>query len=341
MNVTREIIRRCKCDAWVVALAFGLITPAHHAAWADPVLFVGDTSQDAIRAFDTSSGTAAAGFTDISLPFVTGLAIGPGGNLFAVGDQGAGPHVFRYDATSGAALGTYVTYQTGAPGGHDVFGPQGIGFSPAGDLYVADVTPSNIHVYGSMDDSLAILNHVDLVQPRDVAFDLAGNMYTISSALVLRADAGTIPSGVDPVYTLFAPLTGGLIDPSRITVGPDGKLYVLDITSSGGPVIRRYTTAGVSEGDFVSYAAEPFAPADLEFGPDGKLYVAGQDLNLATGQVLRYLADGTPDGGFATGLPNPSFIAFAAVPEVGSAALLAVVAPLAWLARLACRTGRN
>jgi hypothetical protein len=220
-------------------------------------------------------------------------------------------------------------YQTGMLNGHDVLGPQGMAFHPGGNLYIADVTQSHVHVYGSVDDSLDILTSMDLTQPRDVAFDAAGNMYTVSgSAQVLRAD-----SGMAPVYSLFPPTTGGLTDPSRITVGPDGKLYVLDLTTSTGPAIRRYTFNTMTsmwepDGDFVSYASVLFDPADLEFGPDGKLYVAGIDLNAGVGQVLRYLPDGTPDGIYLSGLQSPSFMTFSAIPEVSSAVLVAAAGGL-------------
>jgi hypothetical protein len=289
---------------------------------ADAILFISDNSSGVIQAFDFSTATPA--YSDISLSLVTGIAIGPGGDLFAAGDLGGGPHVFRYDENTGAAVGgPYVTYQSGVPDDHDVFGPQGMAFHPGGNLYVADVTQSNVHVYGSMDDSLDILTSMDLTQPRDVAFDAAGNMYTVSgTAQVLRADGGTAP-----VYSLFPPTTGGLIDPSRITVGPDGKLYVLDLTTSTGPAIRRYAYNSMSsmwdaDGDFVSYASVLFDPADLEFGPDGKLYVAGLDLNMGVGQVLRYLPDGTPDGIYLSGLQSPAFMTFSPIPEVSSAVLV-------------------
>ena len=44
-------------------------------------------------------------------------------------------------------------------------------------------------------------------------------------------------------------------------------------------------------------------PQGLQFGPDGKLYVT----SYGTGQVLRFLADGTPDGVFVS-LPSSPYL---------------------------------
>jgi hypothetical protein len=111
-----------------------------------------------------------------------------------------------------------------------------------------------------------------------------------------------------------------------LTFGPDGNLYVLDASGSGGPAVRRYTAAGADDGNIISYATVDFQPNDIAFGPDGKLYVSGIDLDFAVGQVRRYLADGTDDGMLVSSGPNyPTFLAFSNnVPEPASITLLAM-----------------
>ncbi len=170
-------------------------------------------------------------------------------------------------------------------------------------------------------------------QPTDVAFDASGNLYVVNPGM---ADVLVSIGGTQPLAEFFGPLTGGLTIPSALTFGPDGKLYVLDSSNSGGPAIRRYTASGANDGTFVSYATSLFQPNDIAFGPDGKLYVSGVDLGFSTGQVLRYLANGTADGMLVSSGPSyPTFMTFSgAVPEPGTATLLVMACiPLWWRRR--------
>ncbi|HEY2760194.1 MAG TPA: PEP-CTERM sorting domain-containing protein [Pirellulales bacterium] len=285
-------------------------------AYAAGTFFVADSTTgptDLIHAYDATTGAAIA--PDISLLGVTGLTIGPNGNLFAVTnnpgfqlDQGS---VYQYDPVTHAKIGgPYVTFN-GQNDGHDVQGPEGMQFGATGNLYVADVTESEVHVYGSANNSIDRLTSVQLGQPTDIAFDTTGNLYVVSNnADILRSAGGT------GALTEFVPqLSGGLINPSSLDFGPDGKLYVLDNNST--PVVHRYDSTGAFDTDVISFSGNlgSFFPTQIAFGPDGKLYISGQDENVGDGEVLRFETDGTEDGPFVTGLQNPSFMAFTAVPE--------------------------
>jgi sugar lactone lactonase YvrE len=315
---------------WIVA-ATSLSLICGQPIYAAGTLFVADTTTgptDLIHAFDATSGAAIA--PDISLLGVTGLTIGPNGNLFAVtsnpgfqSDQGS---VYQYDPVTHAKVGgPYVTFN-GQNDGHDVQGPGGMQFGATGNLYIADVTESEVHVYGSANNSITRLTSLQLNQPTDVAFDATGNLYVPSGNSDILQSLG----GTGPLTEFVAQQAGGLINPTSLTFGPDGKLYVLDQTST--PVVRRYDSTGAFDTDVITFSGTLglFSPTEIAFGPDGKLYISGEDGNVGDGEVLRFETNGTEDGPFVTGLQSPSFMAFTAVPEpatfvsfvIGSASLI-------------------
>lgn len=123
--------------------------------------------------------------------------------------------------------------------------------------------------------------------------------------------------GTQPLTQFVDVQSGGLTIPIALTFGSDGKLYVLDQSTSS---IHRYNSDGSFDTLFAQFPL--FQPSDLEFGPDGKLYVLGTDLLGGEGQVLRFAADGTPENVlFSGGLTNPHFLVFA-VPEPSTLVLL-------------------
>jgi sugar lactone lactonase YvrE len=292
-------------------------------------LFVSDGVDDAVHRFDASTGAAIS--PNIAMLGVMGVATSPNGDLYAVSNNT--PQVYRYNAMTGAQIGgPFVTFN-GQNDGHDVQGPEGMAFAPNGDLYIADVTESNVHIYDTAGNSVGALGSLEMSQPTDVAFSAAGDLYVVNPGM---ADVLVSVGGTQPLTEFFGPLSGGLTNPSALTFGPDGKLYVLDSSNAGGPAIRRYTASGADDGAVVSYATSFFQPNDIAFGPDGKLYVSGVDLGFGTGQVLRYLANGTADGMLvASGPSYPTFMAFSGtVPEPGTTMLLVMAAiPLWWRRR--------
>ncbi len=303
------------------------------------IFFVSDTTfgpTDFVHAFDATTGAAIA--PDISLLSPTGLAIGQNGNLYVAntnpGFNNSGS-VFQYDPATHAQVGGAVVTFNGQNDGHDVIIPQGMRFAPNGNLYIADVGgDQNVHIYDPAGNSLGTLSSNQLLAPQDVAFDAGGNLYVPSgNADVLRSAGGT-----GALTEFVAQQAGGLINPTSLSFAPSGELYVLDIGGNFAAV-RRYDASGHSDGTnagdatLISFSGNlfSFVPNAILFGPDGKLYVSGQDTFAnPAGEVLRFLADGTPDGVFVSGLSNPTYMAFAAVPEPSSI-VLAVVGALALL----------
>jgi DNA-binding beta-propeller fold protein YncE len=337
IRVTALIMARriCMCNSkTIVAALTVLVCVFASLASAGPIpaqlgqLFITDSNGIERYDFQTAQTTNLVAESAGAIGF-TGIAIGPDGNLYA-STQTPG-QVIEYNPATGAQIGSgpFVFYEgtPPTPDPHDVNGPEGMDFSPTNaNLYIADVTVSNVHRYDTAGNSVISLTAPSLVQPTDVAFDAGGNLYVGSTgtAEILKSAGGT-----QPLSVFVSTQSGGLNDPGALTFGPDGMLYVLDVSNSK---IFRYASDGTFDKVFADLGL--FQPNDLAFGPDGKLYVAGIDLSLAQSEVIRLTAAGADDGVVvSSGLDNPQFIAFASVPEPSSLGLLASGGLLIWRRR--------
>lgn len=125
--------------------------------------------------------------------------------------------------------------------------------------------------------------------------------YNLGRVLRYEAD-GSAPA------VLVAPAAGGLDQPHRSRVGPDGLLYV---ASAGSDQILRYQAdTGAYVDVFAGSASGLDYPVDFLFRPDGFVYVSSQ----ANNAILRYsAATGARDFGWIATHPSlsaPSGIAF-------------------------------
>ena len=134
-----------------------------------------------------------------------------------------------------------------------------------------------------------------------LAAGCAGNAAT--AAGTNPSPASTASPALPSPFTVTARYTAkslGLSHPAALAIGPDGNLYVTDLSqrviviSPTGKVLRRWGKPGSGPGEFDFISAEPTVPTDVHaqiaVGPDGKVYVS--DSGNARVQVF------TPQGRF-------------------------------------------
>ena len=318
-------MRKGTCSFWLAAMALLVLasTVGTVATWAD-VLVVDHNNNDIVNLYNDDGTPVNAGNpTLISLLFATGVAVGPDGAVYVdTGDPQTVPSsselasVFKYtyDSTTGVVTSSspFVQYD-GTPA--SVFNPQGMKFGANGDLYVADEGGNGVvHLFDPSGNSVTTL--LPAGTPTAVAFGPNGNLYAATGIGIEEYDSTT-----QSFNTVVVAETGGPNNPGDLAFGPDGKLYVLDI-SSADPQIFQYNADGSDQQLFGSLPAD-FQPSNMAFGPDGSLYVSGGDLDTGQGEVLKANATGTQYSVFISGLSNPGFLAFTDVPEPATLGLLA------------------
>jgi sugar lactone lactonase YvrE len=124
-----------------------------------------------------------------------------------------------------------------------------------------------------------------------------------TSAGTNPSPASTASRALPSPFTVTARYTAkslGLSHPAALAVGPDGNLYVTDLSqrvtviSPAGTVLRRWGKPGSGPGEFRFIAFEPTTPTDIHgqiaVGPHGDVYVS--DSGNARVQVF------TPGGRF-------------------------------------------
>jgi sugar lactone lactonase YvrE len=300
---------------------------------------------DTVRTFDGSTG-ASLSPNFVTLLGATGIALGPDGNLYVAttGNFTMGSGVLQYNATTGAppAGVVYVNYEglPPTPDPHDVIIPGGMTFGAGGRLYIADTGISNVHIYdgpGSATPGASVAElSGNLIQPTSVAVNGAGDLY-VAGALNGGVDVWKYNSGSQTFTEGASPIgVGDLTNPIDLAFAPNGDLYVLD----GQNFIKRFDGSGNYLGVVDDFSTSPFIPGGITFGPDGGLYVSGIDYSRsATGEVLRFNADGTNESLFVSGgLDNPTFLRFSAnvtaVPLPSAALLGMTLLPaMAWARR--------
>jgi sugar lactone lactonase YvrE len=196
--------------------------------------------------------------------------------------------VHRYNGTTGAFLGTFVSQGYG-----DLSGALAANIGSDGNLLVSSAGTDSVKRYdaftGAYLGDFVTPHSGGLTNPHGVIFGPDGNLYVSSANTnsVLRY-SGTTGHFIDAfVY----PNSGGVSNPNGLTFGPDGNLYV---NSNNNSAVMRYdgTTGdplpadGQSGAVFVSsHSGGLDRPImGIAFGPDGNLYVGGNSSN----NVLRY-----------------------------------------------------
>ncbi len=266
-------------------------------------LLVANGATNSILRYDGTTGA----FID---EYFTGAAgdmiIGPDGDFYVA--NVATNSILRYDGATGAPLGTFAS-------GGGLSGPGGLVFGPDGNLYVTSSQTDSVLRYngttGAFIDQFVLPNTEDLGNPVGLAFGPDGNLYVSNhgrggsrgpyNVLVFNGTTGAY------VKEFFEDGAGNLDEPTGLTFGPDGNLYVID--EPDDEIVRYNGTTGAFLGNFASGGGLD-APTDFTFGPDGNLYVSS-----ANGEILKY--DGSTGAFLGSmvsggGLTNPLGLLFVA-----------------------------
>jgi len=236
-----------------------------------------DASARTPPATRTSAASAHASVAAdlVALNDPTSLAIAPDGSLY-IGDRGNNRVLRRgTDGTVRTVVGNGMAGMGGDGGPAtqaQLDGPSGIAVGPDGSLYVADATYGNGRV--RQVDAVGVITTVIGMAPDVPVSTLGGTSYNCPADSYLDFDSGPIPS------------LQLCLNSSGVAAGPDGSVYVADITP--GHILRatpdglvRRVAAGSLRG-----------PTNIAVSADGSLYIA----DTAAGLVCRV----GPDGAIST-----------------------------------------
>lgn len=169
-------------------------------------------------------------------------------------------------------------------------------------IYVSDVgtfsPPFKIMKYDAEGNFPETFINSNLSWPQDILFIDSLNMVLISNF-----NSGLITKYNNITGAYLGVFASGLSSPTRMKVGPDGLLYVLQW--SGSFNVRRYTMTGTIKGDFTSVGVN--ASIGIDWDKDGNLYVSSYYDDL----VRKFDKDGKDLGNFiSTNLVGPTNIWF-------------------------------
>ena len=275
---------------------------------------------------------------------VYGIAVGPTGNSYAVG----------------FALGSGTYYKLAPEGGRQpwstdpgkVWQPSGLTVTSDGNLYalrgMAGGTDPGEAVAGVVrfdsQTGAGRTNFIGLTSVmsdrlRDIASDDAGHLFVSESSpsggnRILRIGIDQL-AGAPVAVALTDPFIpagrGGLTTPARLTIGPDGKLYVAD--AGLGTVLKFDPTNGA----YLGTAITGVNPAAITEWSD--LAFVGTDLPVSSGSSV-YRFDGTTgaySGVFAS-VPGRVISSMASgVPEPTATTMTIAAVAIMLRRRRACR----
>ena len=245
--------------------AIGLLWLVIMPAWAD-----GIATRAARHLFDL---TSAAGIT-LALP--TDVAVGLDGRVYVV--DGGNQRIAVFDRRGGYL---FVIGQRGAGRG-EFKDPVGIGTSPDGQVYVADKGNQRIQVFAADGKFLRAFNVASNgrpVPPIDVATDASGKTVYVTGntnhkLMVYSADGRLLRQwggqGVN---------RGEFRYPAGVTVGADGRVYVVDVFNTRVQVFdKNGSTSAI--GEWGVLPGQLFRPKGVATDTRGRVYISDSYLDV-------------------------------------------------------------
>ncbi len=242
--------------------------PVHAVFGPDGNLYVSSIDNGKVLRYNGTTGAFLSTFVDKipNCPAPTcdfslgplGMAFGPDGNLYVSNDFTN--EVNRYNGTTGASLGTFVS----ASAGLDV--PTGLVFGPDGNLYVSSFNTNTVERFngrtGATMGTFAVTAGGELSGPEQLVFGLDGMLYVTSfnnnSVVRFNGDKG----GFRGIFVKAG--SGGLDGPTGLAFGRDRDLYV---SSNATHEVLRYDGDTGAFKDIFVPAGRPQFPAFLTFIP--------------------------------------------------------------------------
>jgi streptogramin lyase len=259
----------------------------------------------------------------------TGMAYGPDGFLY-VSDIGSNT-VNKYNATTGAFVSTVLSSAQLGSG----FQATGLAFGPGGDLLVANqvgifapgLGTGSVWRYNLTTTAFTPLL-TGLNQPEGLLF-FGGNLYVAEVSNIDPTQAKVSKYDfVNPIST-YIPHGASLNQPTGMAIGPDGQMYVTDVT---GFAVRKFNVSNPNINSTFASGSGFNSPTGLAFFA-GHMFVS----NYGTGSPDGFLSEfdwttGAYQANVVTGLIIGS--AVVAVPEPASFVLFGLPAGLFVLRRL-------
>jgi DNA-binding beta-propeller fold protein YncE len=234
---------------FVSAGAGGLSAPHRGIFGPDGNYYVASANNDRVLRYNGQTGAfldvfiqnGANGLPAGTLDYPVDLTYGPDGALY-VSSQ-LNDSILRFNASTGAFLGTFV-----ASGSGGLDGPSGIEFH-GGELFVSGRFSSRVYRYDGTTGAFELeIGAGALSTAFGLTFGADGNLYVASggSNRVVRFD----PQSGANLGDLVASGSGGLSTPIGLALGPAGDLFV---ASFDADIIERYNgITGAPIDDFVT-----------------------------------------------------------------------------------------
>ncbi|WP_353777810.1 T9SS type A sorting domain-containing protein [Winogradskyella sp. 3972H.M.0a.05] len=171
------------------------------------------------------------------------------------------------------------------------------------EIYVSDggnfsIPPWQILKFDENGDNPEVFINTNLAWPQDILFLEDQNVVLISNL-----NSGTIAKFDSSTGAFVGNFASGIGGPTRMKIGPDGLLYVLQWSGNGR--VLRYELDGTFLGAFTSTGVTN--SIGLDWDNAGNLYVS----SYSTDNIRRYNSSGTDMGNFVnSNLVGPTNIVF-------------------------------